>query len=77
MTPQEISDYKRMWLMASYHPYKTHTDLRTECIDWCKANCQQQQWDIKRFTDIYGDTIRFELQMHYKAFDAWYKERWR
>ena len=76
MTPQEITDYKRSWIMASYFQAETHTDLRTECVDWCKANCEQHQWDMKRFTDIYGDTVRFELQEHHSAFDAWYKERW-
>ena len=73
MTPQEIDDYKRVWRMGSYFQHHTHSDLRYECIEWCKENCETHQWDMKIFTDIYGDTIRFELESHFVGFGEWYK----
>ena len=76
MTPQEISDHKRRWLMASYFLSHTHSDVRGECRDWCKANIAQHQWDLKEFTDVYGDTVRFENLIAFNDFNDWYKRRW-
>ena len=73
MTPQEIDDYKRVWRMGSYFERHTHSDLRNDCKEWCKENCETHQWDMKIFTDIYGDTVRFELESHLVEFDKWYK----
>ena len=73
MTPQEIDDHKRRWRMGSYFQYNTHSDLRNDCIEWCKENCETHQWDMKIFTDIYGDTVRFELEGHFVEFNKWYK----
>ena len=76
MTPQEIDDHKRKWRKASYFQQHTHTDLRNDCVEWCKENCEKQEWDIKYYTDIYGDTIRFEFESHWNEFGEWYKTRW-
>ena len=76
MTPQERMSHKRRWRMASHFVYHTHTDLRSESKEWCKRNCEQHEWDIKQFTDIYGDTIRFEFEEHFNEFSNWYNERW-
>jgi hypothetical protein len=61
--------------MASYFQSHTHTDVRTDVVQWCKEHCFQWRYDIKRFTDVYGDTIRFELEEDFTAFNEWYKER--
>jgi hypothetical protein len=74
MTPQEIDDYKRKWRMGSYFLHHTHTDVRNDCVEWCKENCETQEWDIKYFTDIYGDTIRFESESRFNDFGEWYKD---
>jgi len=55
---------------------RAHTDLRNDCVEWCKENCEKQEWDIKYYTDIYGDTIRFEFESHWNEFGEWYKTRW-
>jgi hypothetical protein len=73
MTPQEIDEHKRVWRMGTPFVSSTHSDLRNDCIEWCKENCEQQQWDMKTFTDIYGDTVRFELENHFVEFNKWYK----
>jgi len=75
MTPQEISDHKNKWRMASYFVSHTHTDLRSEATQWCKDHCFKWRYDIKHFTDIYGDTVRFELEEDFNAFNEWYQER--
>ena len=76
MTPQEISDYKRKWIMANYFESHTHTDLRSDVYSWCKQHCFQWRFDIKNFTDIYGDTVRFELKEDFDSFNEWYEEKW-
>lgn len=73
MNPQEVSDHKRKWIMASYFESHTHTDNRSLVIEWCKDHCFQWRYDIKRFTDVYGDTVRFELKEDFIAFNEWYK----
>jgi len=75
MTPQEIVAHKNKWRMASYFVSHTHSDLRSEATQWCKDHCFQWRYDIKHFTDIYGDTVRFELEEDFTAFNEWYQER--
>lgn len=75
MTPLEIFDHKRKWMMKSHYEYETHTDLRSEGLDWCKKNCEKHQWSMKSFTDIYGDTFNFEREEDYNNFMEWYIKR--
>ena len=74
MTPQQRETHKRKWRMASHFVYHTHTDLRSGAKAWCKKNCEHHEWDLKQFTDIYGDTFRFEFEEHFEKFSAWYVE---
>ena len=74
MTPQERQDHKRKWRMASLYVCETHTDLRSMAKSWCKEKCEQHEWDLKQFTDVYGDTFRFEFKEHFEEFSAWYAE---
>ena len=36
MTPNDICDFKRKWLMASYYQVFIHTDMRNRTKDWLK-----------------------------------------
>ena len=73
MTPLEISDYKRSWLMAAHYEGYIHTDRRRETIDWLKANMCPGTYDLKQFTDVYQDTVRFETCAAFLRFNEWYK----
>lgn len=77
MTPQEITDHKRKWMMASYYESTVHTDLRSQVREWCKDHCFQWRYDIKHFTDVYFDTVRFELEEDFYAFNLWYIGVWK
>jgi len=73
MTPQEISDYKRKWLLGGfYFSVETHTDVREECRDWCKLNCFKWQYDVQRYTEVYQDTFVFHYGDDYTEFKGWY-----
>jgi len=75
MTPQEISDYKRKWLMDSfYFEVKTHTDVRRECKGWCKLNCFKQEWGIENYTGVYQDTFVFHYGEDHTDFKGWYQD---
>jgi len=39
MNPQEIVLHKAQWMMANYYESHTHTDLRKDALEWCKAHC--------------------------------------
>ena len=73
-SPQAVSDHKRKWLMASYFASHVHSDYRSRVKDWCKANCFKWRYDIKTFTNVYEDTVRFELEEDFTGFNEWYKE---
>ena len=60
MTPQEIDDYKRVWRMGSYFQHHTHSDLRYECIEWCKENFRIGENDIY-FVDEKNECIELIL----------------
>jgi len=75
MTPQEITDHKRTWMMANYFESCIHSDYRDQATTWCKEHCFKWRYDIKRFTDVYEDSVRFELKEDYDAFNEWYWQR--
>ena len=73
MTPQEISDYKRNWLLEGiYSTADTHTDVRNQCKEWCKLNCFKQEWQLKFYTEVYQDTFAFHCCGDYIEFKEWY-----
>jgi len=76
MTPQEIVDHKRKWIPSSDYDTDAHTDLRSAVREWCKDHCFQWRYDIKEFTDVYFDTVRFELEEDFTAFNEWYIGVW-
>ena len=74
MSPQEISDHKRKWMMASYFESRVHIDLRSTYTEWLKENCFKHQYDLKHFTDVYSDTVRFEHEEDFNEFNDWYNQ---
>jgi hypothetical protein len=58
MTPQQIFDYKREWMPG--HVVTLHSDLTSAGKDWCKRQCEKQEWHFKSYTDIYQHTFMFE-----------------
>jgi len=73
MTPQEIVDYKRSWMMANHYESHIHTDRRSQIVTWLKENLSQETYDLKKFTDVYQDTVRFETCAAFLRFNEWYK----
>ena len=59
MLPLEIFDHKRRWKPEGFR-VTLHSDWRSMAKDWCKANIEQQSWDVNEYTDVYEDTWFFE-----------------
>lgn len=74
MTPNDICDFKRKWLMASYYQVFIHTDMRNRTKDWLKLNVPKHLHDVKTFTNVDEDCVRFENGKHFDQFATWYKE---
>lgn len=76
MTPQEITDYRRNW-MVNHGGYGcgVHTDIRRDYLTWLKENSSNERYSIARYTDVYEDTIYFEDIEELKKFYAWYQKR--
>ena len=63
MTPIEIFEYKQRWMSSGYnHPVTYHSDYRGRAVNWCKAQLHKSKWNQKIFTDVYEDTVFFELE---------------
>lgn len=75
MTPQEIVDYKRAWMMASYFQCYTHSDVNRNVRMWLKDNLEPKYCDVKSYTNVYTDTVRFEKSRDCMRFIQWYKEK--
>jgi len=73
MTPQEIADHKRSWMMTNRYEGHIHTDRRSQTVTWLKENLSQETYDLKKFTDVYQDTVRFETCAAFLRFNEWYK----
>ena len=68
MTPQEISAYKTRWMMTGGYAVSVHSDLRDRCTQWCKQ-LRKEEWDAKKFTDVYEDTFYFESMLVGQQFE--------
>lgn len=72
-TPQDIHDYKTKWLPG--YTVAVHSDLDSQCKDWCKANLEKQQWKQTRYTHVYAHTYHFETpqiaEQFVEEFDSW------
>lgn len=74
MTPQEICDHKFKWLNQPHFEAHVHTDLRYAYTDWLKFWCSKHMYDIQYFSDVYFDTIHFEDEQDFLAFNKAYSE---
>lgn len=59
MTPQETFEYKLKWKPRAY-TVRVHSDLATECKDWCRRNCNRWEWSCDTYTGVYEHTFYFE-----------------
>tara|TARA_B110000977_G_C11070843_1_gene489478 strand:- start:179 stop:424 length:246 start_codon:yes stop_codon:yes gene_type:complete len=75
MTPNDVCDFKRKWMMGSYYQVITCSDRRRLVKDWLKDNIPQHLHDIKTYTGSYEDCIRFENSKDFDKFSSWYKEK--
>lgn len=60
LTPQQISDYKRKWMMTDPYCVPIHSDLRDRGLTWCKSKLDKETWKHSKFTNVYEDTFYFE-----------------
>lgn len=67
MTPQEISDHKRQWIPRA-HTVAIDELLKNKAKEWCKENCEQHQWKLNTWTDVYEHTVMFEHTEHAEQF---------
>jgi len=73
MTPQEIADHKRSWMMTNHYESHIHSDRRSQTLTWLKENLAQETYDLKKYTDVYQDSVRFETCAAFLRFNEWYK----
>jgi phage-related protein len=74
MTPQEIADYKRAWLMTDSNDVRIHSDLRDQAKDWCKENLNKWEWSWNAYSNVYEDTFLFEDKFASDSFKERFKE---
>lgn len=75
MTPVEIFEYKSRWIAESGgNPVTLHSDYRSQGIDYCKKVLSREQWDHKRYTNVYEDTFYFESDFEANAFQNYFKK---
>lgn len=73
-TPQEISDYKRNWMMKNPHSVRLHIDLHIEGKNWCRHYLQRWQWSMETYTGPYEHTFFFERKKDAENFAKLYPE---
>lgn len=74
-TPQEISDYKSIWMKSGGYSVSIHSDLDVKGKDWCRKNLQRWQWAMKTWTDVHEHTIYFEDKSHAEEFEKQWKSQ--
>ena len=58
MTPQQIFEYRMKW--SPGYSVRLHSDVANQGKDWCKENCQKQEWSCTSWTSQYEYTFYFE-----------------
>lgn len=75
MTPIEIAEYKQKWMASGYnHPVPFHSDYHMYAKDWCKIQLHKSQWNYKRYTNVYEDTMYFEFKQDAENFSNYLKK---
>ena len=74
MTPIEIFEYKQKWKPKAWYCH-IHSDLRSQCKEFCKKNYNKWEWDMDEHTEVYADSYYFEdqdnLMMFVQKFNKW------
>lgn len=69
-TPQEITKYKRQWMMLqNTTAIPLHDDLHVEGKSWCRRNLERHQWSMTAYTDECEHTFYFEHKEHADEFN--------
>lgn len=69
MSPQQIFDYKRKWLISeNIYMVVVHVDVADRCTDWCKENLDKTNWHFKKWFEPYHHMIMFETETHLANF---------
>ena len=72
MTPVEIFEYKMGWMPGEMVPF--HSDYRSQAVLFCKKKFMKQEWAHTTYTDVYEDTMCFELEQHAEEFSQFMKK---
>ena len=67
MTPQEIFEYKQRWKPG--FTVRLHSDVVDRGKTYCKRICEQHQWSVTIWTNVYEHTFHFEHQHHAVEFE--------
>jgi len=69
LTPQERWEYKLQWLKQPCR-IDAPSDLKYDCMDWCRTHLDQHQYEYKPFTGPYYDSWLFEKITDAMAFSS-------
>lgn len=69
MTPSEVAQYKRNWLMGKCYRVDVHSDKEMVCVDWCMANLNRWEWETAVNGKIRQHLFFFEKKEHADAFE--------
>lgn len=69
MTPSEVEQYKRNWLMSKCYTVQVHNDREMTCVDWCKANLNRWEWEMSTNMRLRTNKFFFEKKEHADAFE--------
>ena len=50
MTPQEMNDYKRKWMMETAYEVQVDMDSDVWGKDWCRKNMERIDWSFDKHT---------------------------
>lgn len=69
MTPTEVEQYKKNWLMSKCFKVRVHNDKEMTCTDWCKVNLNKWEWAMAVNMKIRENTFFFEKLEHAIEFE--------
>jgi hypothetical protein len=72
MTPVEIFEYKMRWMPGFQVPF--HSDWRSQAVLYCKKNFPKERWAHTTYTDVYEDTMCFEVNQDADKFHIFMKK---
>ena len=70
MTPQQLTDYKNIWMSQGAFSVPFHSDYHSQALDWCKLYCERREYVFRKHTGVYEHTIFFENKQQAALFKA-------